>query len=158
MNDTVEASHVQYLDTAAALKYLRKRYPQLRADTFYHRVHRGQIPCKKENGRYFFCPDDLDHVHFRGGERPEPMLVRSDADLRVLRRRYDGPIVDLQGLLSEIWKQHGIHYSPAAVKQRRLRGTLLVVGYSGNRRKNYWYAASQVPHMHFQHHQEQGET
>lgn len=147
-----------------AMQYLERKNPgvKVRPDTFYHRVIRKGIPYETQyiNGQQqrMFCREDLDKVHFRAsrsyvvrstGEtiyfdavKPEP--VHTTADIMRLSKKY-GPLADEEELLRLI-----PHYTRGAIKQRRRRKTILIVGYNPYKRGVYWFPIDQIESLSFQ--------
>lgn len=157
-----EEQQQQWLTTREALEYLQALHPEraISQDTFYHWVMRGKLPCRRLKmgnvTRFVFLPEWLQQMSVTRQGRlaspsspyEAPIPVHSDQELDALRQKY-GPLVDEEGLLQELYRRTGHWYTPGALKQRRLRGTLRVVGYSGGRKKQRWYPLHQLDSLRF---------
>lgn len=151
-----------------ALDFLRERYPTLKEDTLYHRVTRGKgiphtVVYLGKTPRYLFEKSALEKVHFFVGTEKKsedvkhhlplvpypakPMPVHTSEDILRLTEMY-GPLVDDDGLINAIQQIHGRAYTKGALKQKRRRKTIGVVGVTG--RKRHWYPLAEAYRMTFQ--------
>lgn len=140
-----------------SLKYLHKRYPTLTLDTLYHRIRRSEnIPFMKKK-QYFLHKDTLDTIEFFKQKEPkrpyrtlkkiEPVEVHTAEDLQSLVEKY-GPLVDDEALLNLLEQKYHHRYTVGAIKRRRQRNTIVVVGYSGH--GVFWYPVNQLDNLVFQ--------
>ena len=159
-----EVTGEEWLNIQQALPYLCKRAQRpIPLDTFYHWIARGRVQHERvQKGkaiRFLFKSQWLDTIALeklpirqstvqKAPRYGSPVPVHSDHDLEMLREQY-GPLVDEEGLIQELERLTGHRYTEGAIKQRRLRGTLQVVGYSGKRRKQRWYPLGQLSYTRF---------
>lgn len=134
------------LTTREALTFLEETGTAVKDATFYRRlksIPHQAVPHGKVR-RYLFDRDDLVHIHFRGKRKAQELVkVSSVEDLERLQQMY-GPLLTTEGVIDELFKLTGHRYTRGAIVQRRLHNTIVVVGYSGEGRKEYWYPANQL--------------
>jgi hypothetical protein len=128
---------------------LRYRFAKHDLDQVVFRKAQASKPERQRKGRK--APEDwgLSGVSEEVWQDFEPVAVHTDTDLERLRNIF-GPLVDGEGLRQLLYEKFGVCYSTGAIKRRRYRGSILCVGFSGVRRRTYWYPAVQVDVLHWQ--------
>ena len=152
-----EISTEGLLCTQESVAYLQEQHPDIKitTDTFAHRVSRNNIPHASitvgKASRWYFKKEDLDKIQFKRPRKSgeckgnvvlpfyEPVAIHTNEDFVSLVDKYGCQLVDDEGLLAALEEKYQYRFSRQSIKQRRHRKTITIAGYSGSRRKQYWY-------------------